>query len=146
MSSTSDLASTVSAPRAVSGPTPYRMPDAEADLAFARNTGIEFRDIRTLRLALTHRSVLHDWINVEHVDAILQSNERLEFLGDALLGMVVGEFLYRTDPTADEGALTRHRAATVRAETLVRWARELKLQDYLYLGTGESVTHSARDR
>ncbi|HET8523865.1 MAG TPA: ribonuclease III, partial [Thermomicrobiales bacterium] len=96
---------------------------------------------------LTHRSVLHDWLLLnQDVDAILQSNERLEFLGDALLGAIVAEHLYAVDPVADEGALTRHRVALVRAETLVRWAREMHLDEALYLGTGESVTHSARDR
>jgi ribonuclease-3 len=125
---------------------PYRLPDLASEQAFSRNVGIQFRNERLLRLALTHRSVLHDWINVENLDATMQSNERLEFLGDALLGVIVGEHLYHADPTADEGTLTRRRAAIVRAETLVLWARELKMPDYLYLGTGESVTQSARDR
>ncbi|MGC4190013.1 MAG: ribonuclease III [Thermomicrobiales bacterium] len=124
----------------------YRLPDDAADAAFARNVGIVFRDDLILRLALTHRSVLHDWGSIEELNAIFQSNERLEFLGDALLGLIVAEYLYAADPAADEGTLTRRRAATVRAETLVRWARELHMQDYLYLGSGERVTESARDR
>ncbi|HWK80010.1 MAG TPA: ribonuclease III [Thermomicrobiales bacterium] len=124
----------------------YRLPDDAADAAFARNVGIAFRDHLILRLALTHRSILHDWGGIAELDAIFQSNERLEFLGDALLGLIVAEYLYVADPAADEGTLTRHRAATVRAETLVRWARELHMQDYLYLGSGERVTESARDR
>lgn len=124
----------------------YRLPDDAADLDFARNVGIDFRDHLILRLALTHRSVLHDWAGVEELDAIFQSNERLEFVGDALLGLIVAEYLYAADPVADEGTLTRRRAATVRAETLVRWARELRMQDFLYLGSGERVTESARDR
>ncbi|MGI8484346.1 MAG: ribonuclease III [Thermomicrobiales bacterium] len=128
------------------GPIPSRLPDAAADQAFARNTKVVFRDPLLLRLALTHRSVLHDWVNVEQLDATLQSNERLEFLGDALLGVIVGEYLYHADPVADEGTLTRRRAAIVRAETLVVWARELEMPEYLYLGTGESVTESVRDR
>jgi len=145
MTSSSDPVNPKPVP-ATSGPTPYRLPDASADQAFARNMGIEFRDPLLLRLALTHRSVLHDWLNLDNVDATLQSNERLEFLGDALLGVVVAEFLYRADPVADEGTLTRRRAAIVRAETLVMWSRELELPEYLYLGTGESVTQSVRDR
>lgn len=124
----------------------YRLPDDAADAAFARNVGIAFRDHLILRLALTHRSILHDWASVAELDAIFQSNERLEFLGDALLGLIVAEYLYAADSDADEGTLTRRRAATVRAETLVRWARELRMQDYLYLGSGERVTESARDR
>ncbi|MGB3330338.1 MAG: ribonuclease III [Thermomicrobiales bacterium] len=124
----------------------YRLPDDAADLDFARNVGIDFRDHLILRLARTHRSVLPDWAGVEELDAIFQSNERLEFVGDALLGLIVAEYLYAADPVADEGTLTRRRAATVRAETLVRWARELRMQDFLYLGSGERVTESARDR
>lgn len=124
----------------------YRLPDDAADQVFAQNVGIDFRDHLLLRLALTHRSVLHDWASIEELDAIYQSNERLEFLGDALLGLIVAQYLYVADSVADEGTLTRRRAATVRAETLVRWARALKMQDYLYLGSGERVTNSARDR
>jgi ribonuclease-3 len=127
-------------------PTPFRLPDPAAERALADHIGITFTNPRLFRLALTHRSVLHDWLLLPEVDAILQSNERLEFLGDALLGAIVAEHLYAVDPVADEGALTRHRVALVRAETLVRWARELHLDTGLYLGTGESVTHSARDR
>jgi len=127
-------------------PTPFGMPDPVAERALAARIGITFANPRLLRLALTHRSVLHDWLMLPEVDAILQSNERLEFLGDALLGAIVAEHLYEVDPVADEGALTRHRVALVRAETLVRWARELHLDELLYLGTGERVTQGARDR
>ncbi len=127
-------------------PTPFRLPDPAAERVLAERIGISFTTPRLFRLALTHRSVLHDWLLLPEVDAILQSNERLEFLGDALLGAIVAEHLYAVDPVADEGALTRHRVALVRAETLVRWARELQLDQGLYLGTGESVTHSVRDR
>ena len=143
-SSTGPAGAPLSSP--ASGPTPSRLPDAAADQVFARNTGIVFRDPLLLRLALTHRSVLHDWVNIDELDATLQSNERLEFLGDALLGVIVGEYLYHADSVADEGTLTRRRAAIVRAETLVVWARELEMPKYLYLGTGESVTQSVRDR
>jgi len=80
------------------------------------------------------------------VNATLRSNERLEFLGDALLGAFVAEYLYLQDAEADEGALTRRRVALVRAETLVRWGRELALPASLYLGNGERVTESVRDR
>lgn len=123
-----------------------RLPDAAAEAALAERMGVSFADPRLLRLALTHRSVLQDWLPVPGLDATLQSNERLEFLGDALLGAFVAEHLYRQDPDADEGQLTRRRVAIVRAETLVRWARELGVQHGLYLGIGEKVTESARDR
>jgi ribonuclease-3 len=75
-----------------------------------------------------------------------QSNERLEFLGDAYLGVIVAEYLYDHDQDAPEGVLTSRRVALVRAERLVSWAREINLGDYLYLGQGERVTEGARDR
>jgi len=128
------------------GPTPFRMPDPALELELGRRIGFAFNDPLLLRLALTHRSVLHDWLNIAGVNATLQSNERLEFLGDALLGAIVAEHLFARDPTADEGALTRRRVAIVRAETLVRWARDLDLPDLLYMGTGERVTEGVRDR
>lgn len=130
----------------VSGPTPFRMPDPALEAILARHMGLHFENPKLFRLALTHRSVLHDWLHQDEVDAVLQSNERLEFLGDAVLGMVTGERLYHEFSDADEGTLTRSRAALVRAETLVRWARELHIPDGLYLGTGERITTSARDR
>lgn len=127
-------------------PTPFRMPHPEAEQQLADRIGVAFSDPLILRLALTHRSVLHDWLMIPDIHARLQSNERLEFLGDAVLGAVVAEHLYDRDPSADEGTLTRQRVAIVRAETLVRWARELRLHACLYLGTGEQVTESIRDR
>ena len=127
-------------------PIPYGLPDAVSEQALAGRMGISFNNPLLLRLALTHRSVLQDWLLLDAVDATLQSNERLEFLGDALLGAFVAEYLYVQDREADEGALTRRRVAIVRAETLVRWSRELELPGCLYLGTGERVTESARDR
>lgn len=131
---------------AVRAPMVLRLPDLEQELHLAARIGIRFDDPRRLRLALTHRSVLQDWSNVGDVDAIMQSNERLEFLGDAILGAVVAEFLYDRDPLANEGSLTRRRVAIVRAETLVRWSREIGLPQHLYLGMGEKVTEGARDR
>ncbi|MFN3337725.1 MAG: ribonuclease III, partial [Thermomicrobium sp.] len=61
----------------------------------------------------------------------------LEFLGDAVLELVVSEFLYRRFPNASEGELTAYRAALVRTPTLARWARRLGLESLLYLGRGE---------
>jgi ribonuclease III len=122
------------------------MPDPAFETMLATHMGLQFENPRLFRLALTHRSVLHDWLLQAGIDAVLQSNERLEFLGDAVLGMAAGERLYHEYPEANEGTLTRSRAALVRAETLVKWARELRIPDGLYLGTGESITNSARDR
>lgn len=124
----------------------FGLPDLEREQELQQRMGVSFNDPYMLRLALTHRSVLHDWLLLEGVDARMQSNERLEFLGDALLGAYVAEYLYRLDDSADEGALTRSRVAIVRAETLVRWSRGMELAEFLYLGIGEQVTESARDR
>ena len=120
--------------------------EEDAPARFAAAIGVPFEDLGLLRLALTHRSVLHDWHAAGYVGPDVQSNERLEFVGDALLGAIVAEHLYDQFPDADEGTLTARRVALVRAETLVRWAREIDLGSYLYLGHGERVTTGARDR
>lgn len=127
-------------------PTPFRLPDPAREREFGQRIGVSFNDPLILRLALTHRSVLHDWLPMPGINAVPQSNERLEFLGDALLGSIVAEHLFHRDPGADEGTLTRRRVAIVRAETLVHWARDLGLADVLYMGTGERVTEGVRDR
>lgn len=127
-------------------PTPFRTPDLVAEQQLSQRIGVSFNDPLQLRLALTHRSVIHEWTQHEITDVILQSNERLEFLGDAVLGFVTAERLYRQLPNADEGTLTRTRVALVRAETLVHWARSLGVEDAIYLGTGEAITDSVRDR
>lgn len=127
-------------------PTPYRLPDLARELELAERLGVAFNDPRLLRLALTHRSVLHEWSQLEEIDATRQSNERLEFLGDAVLGFVTAERLYTSLPDAPEGQLTRSRVALVRAETLVQWALGLDVPSAIYLGTGETITDSVRDR
>lgn len=127
-------------------PELFRLPDLSKEVHLSDQMGVTFENPLLLRQALTHRSVLHDWLTQSDVVAILQSNERLEFLGDAVLGAITAEYLYDRDPAADEGQLTRHRVAAVRAETLVRWARQLNVPDALYLGTGERVGEHARDR
>lgn len=85
----------------------------------------EFKAPDYLAQALTHRS------------AASRNNERLEFLGDALLSYVIAETLYQRFPEASEGQLTRLRASLVKKETLAEIARQLKLGDYLILGGGE---------
>jgi ribonuclease-3 len=127
---------------------PEEIDDAPARLA--AELGLTFKDLDLLRLALTHRSVLHDWAaavpDSPPPPISRQSNERLEFLGDAVLSYVVADYLYHRYPDSPEGLLTSKRVALVRAERLVRWAREINLADYLYLGQGERVTEGARDR
>jgi ribonuclease-3 len=130
------------------GPKLPRPTGSDNAARLARLLRFRFRDLGLLRTALTHRSILHEvaLAGISEVPASTLTNERLEFLGDAVLGAVAAEYLYTLDPVADEGELTRRRVALVRAETLVRWAREIDLGSYLYLGSGERPGPGARDR
>ncbi|NDJ77592.1 MAG: ribonuclease III [Chloroflexi bacterium] len=94
--------------------------------------GITFADLSLLQRALTHRSYLN-----EHPEHVLEDNERLEFLGDAVLDFIAGSLLYHRFPEMDEGRLTRLRAALVRTETLARFASRFHLGEALLLGRGE---------
>lgn len=94
--------------------------------------GYRFRNPALLKNALTHSSYANErWHNA------LESNERLEFLGDSILGMTVAEYLYRTFPSRPEGDLTKMRADMVCEATLARVARRIDLGKYLLLGRGE---------
>ena len=94
--------------------------------------GYRFRNIQLLQNALTHSSYANErWHNS------LLSNERLEFLGDSVLGMLVAEYLYRTFPDRPEGELTRMRADMVCEHTLATVANKIGLGDHLMLGHGE---------
>ena len=95
--------------------------------------GYTFQDKSLLENALTHSSCANE------SKGRLHSNERLEFLGDSILGMVVTEHLYRNHPDLPEGELTRTRAALVCEESLVEVAHDLGLGDYLKLGKGEEA-------
>ncbi|MBX3475865.1 MAG: ribonuclease III [Planctomycetes bacterium] len=89
--------------------------------------GHEFRDYRGLRNALTHSSAKTD---------SLPSNERMEFLGDAVLGLIVSHMLYRNYPTFPEGELTRVKSVAVSRAVLADRARELGFAELMYLGKG----------
>ena len=94
--------------------------------------GYRFENITLLQNALTHSSYANErWHNS------LMSNERLEFLGDSILGMVVAEYLYRTFPDRPEGELTRMRADMVCEQTLAAVAGRIDLGRHLLLGNGE---------
>lgn len=90
-----------------------------------RKLGYTFRDQDLMVLALTHRSFAG------------RNNERLEFLGDAILNFVIGEALFTHFPQAREGQLSRLRARLVKGETLALLARGFEIGDYLRLGSGE---------
>ena len=98
---------------------------------FALRVGLEFSDPLVLTRALTHRSYLN-----EHPEA-LEDNERLEFLGDAVLDFLVGSWLYNRYPELPEGNLTRLRSALVRTEQLARFAESVNLGSAILLGKGE---------
>ena len=91
-----------------------------------------FHDLRLLRTALYHSSYAN-----EHRAQSVSSNERLEFLGDAVLGFVSADYLYRKHPDLPEGELTRIRAALVCEDSLHEVAQRLHLGDFLMLGKGE---------
>lgn len=131
--------SPVSAPPGASAPPGVTHPISPAALdAFTARLGHEFSDRVLLGQALTHRS----WC-AEH--AGYASNERLEFLGDAVLGMVVTDDIYALLPDAGEGHLSRVRAAVVCAPALAEMAAELDLGEVLLLGKGERAS-GGRDR
>jgi len=97
--------------------------------------GVSFNDPYLLEQALVHSSYVN-----ENPGKAWKPNEKLEFLGDAVLGMIIAGKLYRDYPQFNEGQMTRLRAALVRSETLARVARSLNLGDYLYLGRGEEAS------
>jgi ribonuclease-3 len=103
--------------------------------ALQQTIGITFRDVSLLQQAFIHSSYIN-----ENPSLRLFDNERLEFLGDALLSFVVAERLYNEFVGAGEGELTEIRATFVRQETLAQLAAALKLGDYLQLGKGEEAT------
>jgi ribonuclease-3 len=106
------------------------MPDLKG---IQERLGVGFDDLSLLQRALTHRSYLN-----EHPEHTLEDNERLEFLGDAVLDFIAGSWLYDRFPEMDEGRLTRLRAGLVRTETLARFAQGMNLGDALLLGRGEA--------
>lgn len=94
--------------------------------------GIRFHDNALLLRALTHRSYLN-----EHPEQVLEDNERLEFLGDAVLSMITARYFYNRYPELREGELTRLRAALVCRESLALFAEQIGLGEHLLLGRGE---------
>lgn len=102
--------------------------------------GVRFNDPSLLMRALTHRSYLN-----ENPYFVLEDNQRLEFLGDAVLDFVTGAWLYHHFPEFQEGRLTSLRAALVCTSALAKFARQLELGGYLLLGKGEDE-NGGRDR
>jgi len=102
---------------------------------FAKSIKVTFKQLPLLKEALIHRSYLN-----ELKDPSLQHNERLEFLGDAVLELVVTEFLFNKYPNYKEGELTSFRAALVKTESLAQEAKRLNVGEYIYMSKGEEAT------
>ena len=101
---------------------------------FAASINVTFKDISLLDRALTHRSYINE---NRHSN---KHNERLEFLGDAVLELIVSEFLFIKYPKRPEGELTSFRAATVKTSTLASTSRDLNVGKYLQMSKGEEAT------
>ena len=99
----------------------------------AQLLNLSFQNLDLLKEALTHRSFLN-----EHRDWNIPHNERLEFLGDSILGFVIADNLVEQYPQFAEGELTSLRAALVNSDSLLAVAKELKLEDYLLVSRGEA--------
>ena len=105
-----------------------------------KKIGYRFREFSLLEHAMRHSSFCN-----EQKMSRLMNNERLEFLGDAVLELVTSEYLFLNNPTMPEGEATRKRASMVCEQTLALCAKEIDLGTYLYLGKGEELT-GGRDR
>lgn len=101
--------------------------------SLAEHIGVSFSDISLLRMACTHRSYLN-----ENKGSGMEHNERLEFLGDAVLELVVTSFLFRKYPKKAEGELTAYRSALVNTNSLTKVAEHIGLNKYMLLSRGES--------
>lgn len=106
--------------------------EPETASEFNSRNELKFENLRLLSRALTHRSFLN-----EHPE-VIEDNERLEFLGDAVLDFLVGSWLYNHMPEMAEGRLTSLRAALVRNEQLARFAKKINLGAAIRLGKGEA--------
>lgn len=113
--------------------------DIESASDLSRRLSLPFSNLALLVRALTHRSYVN-----EHSEAV-EDNERLEFLGDAVLDFIVGDWVYQRFPEMPEGDLTKMRSALVRNEQLAKFARNLDLGRALRLGRGEA-TSGGHDR
>jgi len=103
--------------------------------------GVKFKNIDILTQSVVHRSYIN-----EHPKFHLHHNERLEFLGDAVLEIIVTEYLYYNFPDTPEGDLTNWRASLVNSRMLATVAEEIGLEDFLYLSKGESKDANSKAR
>lgn len=99
-----------------------------------KKLGYSFKDKKLLTLAFVHRSFYN-----EHRDVVQEHNERLEFLGDSVLGLIISDYLYHHLPTQAEGELSQLRAHLVEASTCARYLQTVGLEQYVLLGKGEKM-------
>ena len=107
----------------------------EVNKEFEKNIKYTFNDKRLLLLALTHSSYTNENGKLE-----FPSNERLEFLGDSILYIVISEYLYLNKPNMAEGKMTKIRAGVICSTSLVEVAKRIELGKYILLGNGEEIT------
>jgi ribonuclease III len=101
---------------------------------FERHSGIRFRELESLNQAFTHRSYAHESTEAG------ENNERLEFLGDSVLGMVVSEYLYQTLTDQAEGELARIKSFVVSEASLSEIAKRLRVDNFILIGKGEEYS------
>ncbi len=106
-----------------------------------KEIGVKFNDQDLLKQAMVHRSYLN-----EHPAFKISHNERLEFLGDAVLEIIVTEYLFFSFPETPEGDLTNWRASLVNSNMLSEVAHDIKLEEFLYLSKGESKDQNSKAR
>lgn len=99
------------------------------------NLGYNFKNPQLLKTALTHTSFSH-----ERKKSNLENNERLEFLGDAVLELIISSYIFKTFNDLTEGEMTKLRASIVCEDSLAKKARELNIGNYIWLGKGELMT------
>jgi ribonuclease-3 len=116
---------------------PVDAPRRAALRRLQRRAGIRFRDIALLNLALCHRSYAHE---AGAQGAAPVNNEKLEFLGDAVLGLAISDELFATSGQRTEGDLARVKSFVVSEEALFDWATRLDLSSYVLIGRGEELT------
>lgn len=110
-------------------------------IALEKKIGVKFKNADFLRQAMVHRSYLN-----EHPEFPLGHNERLEFLGDAVLEIIITEYLYHKYPETPEGDLTNWRASLVNAKMCAQVAAEIGVEEFLYLSKGESRDSGSKAR
>lgn len=115
--------------------------DANNLLRLQKSLKVNFKNLNLLKQAMVHRSYLN-----EHPGFKVGHNERLEFLGDAVLEIIVTEYLFLNFKDVPEGDLTNWRASLVNSKMLYEVAQELKIEDYLYLSKGEAKDKNKKSR